>query len=216
MDNREQILEDLKMSVVTWNLELVKKSTIEALESGLTPGEIILEGLSEGMAVISKRFDEGNIFLPQVVAASRSMQIALEILEPHMKEGESFSRGCVIIGSVRGDIHEIGKDVCCAMLRGAGYTVVDLGGDVKPSDFYDAAQKNNAKVIGASALMTTTLMSQRDLVKFLNEESARCKVTVGGAPCSSDWCEKIGADAYSATAAEIVEVVGKLMKNQKN
>lgn len=106
------------------------------------------------------------------------------------------------MGTVKGDIHIIGKSLCCAMQRGAGYTVIDLGCDVTPDDFIDEAMVNHASIIGASSLMTTTLISQKDLVREVKSSGCRCRTIVGGAPCSQEWCDRIGADAYSATASE--------------
>ena len=119
-------------------------------------------------------------------------------------------RGTVIMGTVKGDIHIIGKSLCCAMLRGAGYTVIDLGCDVTPDDFIDEAMVNHASIIGASSLMTTTLISQKDLVREVKSSGCRCRTIVGGAPCSQEWCDRIGADAYSATASEMVCIVGRM------
>ncbi len=114
------------------------------------------------------------------------------------------------MGTVKGDIHIIGKSLCCAMLRGAGCTVIDLGCDVTPDDFIDEAMVNHASIIGASSLMTTTLISQKDLVREVKSSGCRCRTIVGGASCSQEWCDRIGADAYSATASEMVCIVGRM------
>jgi methanogenic corrinoid protein MtbC1 len=120
-------------------------------------------------------------------------------------------KGCVVMGTVEGDIHEIGKNVCCAMLRGAGYKVIDAGCDVTAQDFIDAAEENEATVIGGSALMTTTLEAQKELVEYIKELEAPYKAIFGGAPCSKEWCDEIGADGYSETANEIIGLVDKLI-----
>ena len=117
------------------------------------------------------------------------------------------------MGTVEGDIHEIGKNVCCAMLRGAGYNVIDLGPDVSAMDFMDAAEENDAQVCGGSALMTTTLEAQRELVETIKEMEAPYKAIFGGSPCSQAWCDEIGADGYSETANEIIGLVDKLTGN---
>ena len=203
--SKEEILADLKKSVETWDLNLVQEATKKAIDANISVGEIIGDGLGKGMEVIGDRFDKAEIFLPQVVAASKTMEMALKILEPLMTAGAGSLKGCVIMGTVEGDIHEIGKNVCCAMLRGAGYKVIDLG------DFLDAADENEAQVIGGSALMTTTLESQRELVEAKNEVEAPYKCIFGGAPCSQEWCDEIGADGYSETANEIIGLVDKLV-----
>ena len=209
--SKEEILADLKKSVETWDIKLVQEATQKAIDANISVSEIIGDGLGKGMEVIGDRFDKAEIFLPQVVAASKTMEMALKILEPLMTAGAGSLKGCVIMGTVEGDIHEIGKNVCCAMLRGAGYKVIDLGPDVTAQDFLDAADENEAQVIGGSALMTTTLESQRELVEAKNEAEAPYKCIFGGAPCSQEWCDQIGADGYSETANEIIGLVDKLV-----
>ena len=198
--SKEEILADLKKSVETWDIKLVQEATQKAIDANISVSEIIGDGLGKGMEVIGDRFDKAEIFLPQVVAASKTMEMALKILEPLMTAGAGSLKGCVIMGTVEGDIHEIGKNVCCAMLRGAG-----------AQDFLDAADENEAQVIGGSALMTTTLESQRELVEAKNEVEAPYKCIFGGAPCSQEWCDQIGADGYSETANEIIGLVDKLV-----
>jgi methanogenic corrinoid protein MtbC1 len=158
------------------------------------------------------RFDKAEIYLPQVVAASKTMEAAIKILEPLMTSGAGALRGTVVMGTVEGDIHEIGKNVCCAMLKGAGYNVIDIGPDSTAQDFIDAAEENGAKIMGGSALMTTTLEAQRELVEAVKEIDGPYKCIFGGAPCSKAWCDEIGAAGYSATAAEIIDLVNDLMK----
>ena len=209
--SKEEILADLKKSVETWDIKLVQEATQKAIDANISVSEIIGDGLGKGMEVIGDRFDKAEIFLPQVVAASKTMEMALKILEPLMTAGAGSLKGCVIMGTVEGDIHEIGKNVCCAMLRGAGYKVIDLGPDVTAMDFVDAADENEAQIIGGSALMTTTLESQREVVETVKEMEAPYKCIFGGAPCSQAWCDEIGADGYSETANEIIELVNKLV-----
>ncbi len=208
---KDAILADLKKAIETWDINLVKTATQAAIDENLSVGEIIGEGLGKGMETIGVRFDKAEIFLPQVVAASKTMELALKILEPLMTSGAGSLKGCVVMGTVEGDIHEIGKNVCCAMLRGAGYKVIDLGPDATAQDFLDAADENEAQVLGGSALMTTTLEAQRELVEAVKEVEAPYKCIFGGAPCSKEWCDEIGADGYSETANEIIGLVDKLV-----
>ena len=208
--SKEAILADLKKSIETWDINLVKTATQSAIDENISISEIIGDGLGKGMEVIGERFDKAEIFLPQVVAASKTMELALKILEPLMTAGAGSLKGCVIMGTVEGDIHEIGKNVCCAMLRGAGYKVIDLGPDVTSQDFIDAADENEAQVLGGSALMTTTLEAQRELVEAVKEVEGPYKCIFGGAPCSQEWCDEIGADGYSETANEIIGLVDRL------
>lgn len=209
--SNEAILADLQKSVETWDIKLVQSATQAAIDAKIPVGVIISDGLGKGMESVGVMFDKAEIYLPQVVAASKTMEVALKLLEPLMQSGEGSLRGTVIMGTVEGDIHEIGKNVCCAMLRGAGYNVIDLGPDASAMDFMDAAEENDAQVVGGSALMTTTLESQREIVETIKEMDAPYKAIFGGAPCSQEWCDEIGADGYSETANEIIELVNKLV-----
>lgn len=211
MSERDAVMADLKKSVETWDMALVEKSVKAALLLDITPTDIIKDGLGRGMVEIGNRFNKAEIYLPQVVAASKTMELALKILKPVMECGNSPLRGCIIMGSVQGDIHEIGKNVCCAMLRGAGFEVIDIGSDRSCDDFLEAADSNNSSIIGASALMTTTLVAQKDLVSLIKEEGRPYFILVGGAPCSQQWCDEIGASGYSDSAAEIVKLVETLL-----
>ena len=207
----DAILADLKKAVETWDIKLAQSATQAAIDAKMPISEIIGEGLGKGMEVIGEKFDAAEIFLPQVVAASKTMEAALAVLKPLMEAGEGSLKGTVVMGTVEGDIHEIGKNVCCAMLRGAGYNVIDLGPDASAMDFMDAAEENGAQVCGGSALMTTTLEAQRELVETIKEMDAPYKAIFGGAPCSQAWCDEIGADGYSETANEIIGLVDKLV-----
>ena len=209
--SNESIMADLKKSVETWDIKLAQSATQAAIDAKIPIGTIIGDGLGKGMETIGVRFDKAEIYLPQVVAASKTMEAALAVLKPLMESGAGAMKGTVIMGTVEGDIHEIGKNVCCAMLRGAGYNVIDLGPDVTAMDFIDAAEENEAQVIGGSALMSTTLESQRDIVNTVTEVGAPYKTIFGGAPCSQEWVDEIGGDGYSETANEIIELVNKLV-----
>lgn len=215
MRNKADVMADLVRSVETWNMKLTEDAVNEAIRMNIPPVEIIRDGLGAGMETIGKQFNEAKLFLPQVVAASKAMELAIGILEPHMEAGETSSMGNIIMGSVRGDIHEIGKDVCCAMLRGAGYNVIDIGSDQTTDEFIEKAKKTDAIAIGASALMTTTLVAQKELVECVRNEDLKAKVLIGGAPCSQQWADEIGADGYSANGSEIVALVRKTLKVSK-
>lgn len=209
----EQVLADLQKAVETLDFKLATSATKAAVDSGIPVDEIIRDGLGKGMEAIGKRFDAAEIYLPQVVAASMAMETALQILEPFMSAGHGSLKGTVVFGTVKADIHEIGKSICCAMLLGAGYKVVDIGCDADGMTFIDAAEENDADIIAGSALMTTTLESQRELVKLRNETGNCAKVIVGGAPCSKKFADSIHADGYSATANEVISLCEKLAKN---
>ena len=208
--SKDAILADLQKAVETWDIKLVQSATQAAIDEKIPIGAIIGNGLGKGMETVGEKFDKAEIFLPQVVAASKTMEAALKLLEPLMTGGAGGLRGTVVMATVEGDIHEIGKNVCCAMLRGAGYNVIDLGCDVTAQAFVDAAEEHEAFVMGGSALMTTTLEAQKELVEYVKEVEAPYKCVFGGAPCSKAWCDKIGADGYSETAADLVVLVDSL------
>ena len=147
--------------------------------------------------------------------AAKAMEAALDIIEPYMKKGDDVKlKGVIVMGSVKGDIHEIGKNVCCAMLRGAGFKVIDLGTDVSPYTFEKAIEESNADVVGGSALMTTSLYQQKDMVRVFNEDKLPVITIFGGAPCSEEWVNEIGGDGYSASGSEIVELVRRLLSEK--
>jgi len=212
LSNKEEILKRLKKAVETWDIKLAEQAAKEALDAGIEPGEAVENGLSKGMETISVLFDEAKIFLPQVLAAAAAMEKALAIFEPVMTKADTPARGTVVIATVFGDIHEIGKNVVAAMLKGAGFKVVDLGRDVPPEKFIEAAKEHNANVVGASALMTTTVIVQKDIVDQLKEAKHPAKTIFGGAPVNAEWVESIGGDAYCPSGAEAVEMVTNLIK----
>jgi len=210
---KEEILATLKKAVETYDVELAKKAAQEALDAGIEPFEAINSGLGKGMETVSDRFDKAEIYLPQVMLAADAMDAALKIFEPKMAETGEAGKGTVVIGTVEGDIHEIGKNVVAAMLRGAGYKVIDVGRDAPADKFVEAAKENNADVVGASALMTTTMPGQREVVKGLKEAGLdKVKTIFGGAPCTQEWVDEIGGDAYCENAAEAIKTVEELLK----
>lgn len=212
MGKRERILAKLRSSVETWDDQLAKEAALEAVENNISPAEAIELGLGMGMVSISHRFDEAKIYLPQVLAASRAMETALNVFRPLMVGKDMPTKGTIIIGTVQGDVHEIGKNVVSAFLRGAGYNVIDLGRDVPPEIFIKSAGSHKAEIVGASALMTTTMVIQKSIVDLIKEENLSFLTLFGGAPCNQKWVDSIGGDAYCANGAEVVSTVEKLMK----
>ncbi len=178
-----------------------------------SPLVILHEGLIAGMDVVGARFRDRDIFLPDVLLAARAMHVGLDLLKPLLARDGLPMAGRVVIGTVRGDLHDIGKNLVGIMLRGAGFEVVDLGNDVSPERFVDVAQEQGASVIGLSALLTTTMPGMQEVVGLVRARGldARMKVIVGGAPVSEAWAREIGADAYGYDAANAVERVRALM-----
>lgn len=213
--NQDEILDKLGASIEAYDIDEAEKYARLAMDEGISPDDAINLGLAKGMDTISRLFDEAKIFLPQILMAAKAMEAALDIIEPYMKKGDDVKlKGVIVMGSVKGDIHEIGKNVCCAMLRGAGFKVIDLGTDVSPYAFEKAIEESNADVVGGSALMTTSLYQQKDMVRVFNEDKLPVITIFGGAPCSEEWVNEIGGDRYSASGSEIVELVRRLLSEK--
>lgn len=213
--NQDEILDKLGASIEAYDIDEAEKYARLAMDEGISPDDAINLGLAKGMDTISRLFDEAKIFLPQILMAAKAMEAALDIIEPYMKRGDDVKlKGVIVMGSVKGDIHEIGKNVCCAMLRGAGFKVIDLGTDVSPYAFEKAIEESNADVVGGSALMTTSLYQQKDMVRVFNEDKLPVITIFGGAPCSEEWVNEIGGDGYSASGSEIVELVRRLLSEK--
>lgn len=217
MSRKEEILNRLKISIETYNIDLARFTAKQAMEYGIDPSEALMLGLGEGMVSISERFDAGKIFLPQVLAASKAMEAAIEVFAPLMIGKSVSTKGTIIIGTVQGDVHEIGKHVVCAFLRGARYNVVDLGRDIPAEIFIDEAIKRKADLVGASALMTTTMVCQAQIVELLKEEGLdNIKTIFGGAPCTQRWVDSIGGDAFCPSGGEVVSTVEHLLNKVKD
>lgn len=184
----------------------------EALANGAAAKAVLDDGLIAGMNVVGGRFRDHEIFLPDVLLAARAMYAGLDVLKPLLERAGVASRGRVVIGSVHGDLHDIGKNLVGIMLKGAGFEVIDLGNDVPASRFVAVARERDARVIGMSALLTTTMPVMKEVVDLLARENLRGRVRtiVGGAPVSAEYASEIGADAYGYDCAQAVEKVKEL------
>lgn len=185
----------------------------QALDQGQAPGDVLHRGLIAGMNVVGERFRAREIFLPDVLLAARAMYAGLDLLKPRLAEGGVPVAGKVVVGTVQGDLHDIGKNLVAIMLEGAGFAVVDLGHDVSPERFVAAAVAEDAPVIGMSALLTTTMPVMKEVVDLLRARGLQAKIRtiVGGAPLSAQYAREIGADAYGFDAASAVERVKDLL-----
>jgi len=195
--------------------EKVRELTRAALDSSIAPSTILNDGLIAGMDVVGNRFRDHEIFLPDVLLAARAMNAGLEVLEPLLGESDMTSRGKVVIGTVKGDLHDIGKNLVGIMLSGAGFDVIDLGKDVAPARFVEAARDSGAGVIGMSALLTTTMPAMKEVVTLLEQEGLResVRTIIGGAPVTEEYARDIGADEYGFDAANAVERVRSLLRS---
>jgi 5-methyltetrahydrofolate--homocysteine methyltransferase len=173
------------------------------LAAGVPPSDILNKGCIAAMGEVGRLFEEGEMFVPEMLIAARAMQAAMNILKPQLAEGEIVSAGKIVVGTVSGDLHDIGKNLVGMMMEGAGFEVVDLGTDVKPEAFVDAVRKHKPNLIGMSALLTTTMPSMKATVEALTEAGLRdkIKVLVGGAPVTQGFADGIGADGYAPDAS---------------
>ena len=209
MDIRKQIADSLEKGDDAQAGAL----TAQAIKDGTPPGDILQNGLIAGMNVVGEQFRDRQIFLPDVLLAARAMNVGLDLLRPHLaKEGVPL-RGKVVIGTIKGDLHDIGKNLVGIMLKGAGFEVIDLGHDVAPEAFVDTAVKEGAPLIGMSALLTTTMSRMKEVVALIESRglSGQIKTIVGGAPLSPDFAREIGADDYASDGATAVERVKTLL-----
>ena len=190
----------------------VAELTRQALDAGLTAGQILNDGLLAGMDVVSARFGANEIFLPEVLLSARAMNAGMDLIKPLLIAGEVRSLGKVVIGTMRGDLHDIGKNLVGVMLKGAGFEVIDLGANVAPERFVETAEAEGAQVVGLSALLTTTMTGMKDVVSLVKDKGldGRVKVIVGGAPLSQAFADEIGADGYGYDASNAVTLVKRL------
>jgi 5-methyltetrahydrofolate--homocysteine methyltransferase len=200
------ILEQIAVYLEKGESGKVSEMTEQAIGENLSVKDILDNGLIAGMNVVGKKFENREMFLPEVLLSAKAMYAGMDLLRPLLLKEGIQSLGKVVIGTVRGDVHDIGKNLVGIMLRGAGYEVVDLGKDVKPEDFVEAAKKEGAKAIGMSALLTTTMPVMKEVIDLLERDDLRgsIKIIIGGAPVSQDYADHIGADAYGYDAANAV------------
>lgn len=186
--------------------ELTKK----ALDEGAKAGEILSEALIVGMGKVGKKFRENKIFVPQVLMSAKAMEAAMAHLKPYFTSGEAQRKGVFIIGTVQGDLHDIGKNLVAMMVEGNGYEVIDLGVDVGSDKFIPEVEKYPGSIVGLSALLTTTMVNMEKIVKEIKERNPDTKVCIGGAPITQEYCDKINADLYSPDPQGVVEYLNDL------
>jgi 5-methyltetrahydrofolate--homocysteine methyltransferase len=197
--------------------EPVKKMTEDALAEGRTAMEVLEEGLIAGMKVVGEDFKHNRVFVPEVLLAARAMKAGMSILKPLLterKEDQRKASAVIVMGTVKGDLHDIGKNLVGMMAEGAGFTIVDLGTDTSAEKFIAAIREHNARIIGMSALLTTTMVYMRTVVQKVRETGLAVKICIGGAPTSQDYAREIGADGYAADAASAVELFQNLITQQ--
>lgn len=208
MSSEKEILRRLTDCVVTFDSENVSKACEEALEAGIPAYEAITNGLSRGMEIIGRKYEAKDCFLADLIMAGETMKEGMKILQPHLRTGDLSAIGAVVIGTVRGDLHDIGKDIVATLLEAAGFQIIDLGIDVSAEEFVRAVGNHKADVLGMSALLTTTMGEMKMVIKELENAGLRSKVKtiIGGAPISAEYGRAIGADAVGKDAVDGVNI----------
>jgi len=190
-----------------------EKIISDALGNNIPPLDILNEGLVPAMSIIGDKFSASEVYIPDVLIAARAMQAGMDILRPRLSDQKSTFRGTVVIGTVKGDLHDIGKNLVKYMLQGGGFNVIDLGNDVSPEKFADAVRANSPGIVAMSALLTTTMSSMKDIVDGLEEAGLRdsVKVMIGGAPVTQEFADKIKADGYAKDAGSAIHKAEELL-----
>ncbi|HAJ33076.1 MAG TPA: cobalamin-binding protein [Candidatus Atribacteria bacterium] len=207
-------LKELSEVLFRGDVSRVKEITLRALQEKKDPKEILEQGLIKGMEIVGIKFKNNEIFLPEVLLASQAMNRGLELLQPRLTKSGVKAVGKVVIGTAKGDLHDIGKNLVAMMLRGGGFEVIDLGIDVSPEKFLKATQEHLPDIVGISALLTTTMIGMMDVITILKKAGLRnkIKVMVGGAPVTQEFADEIGAEGYAPDAASAVDKAKELLK----
>ena len=198
----------IRDAIVNLDIDNIGRLCEEAVRAGVPAYEVVMEGMARGMEVVGEKYERNEYFLAELIMAGETMKEGMKVLEPYLKAGELKKIGKVVIGTVRGDLHDIGKNIVATLLSAAGFDVIDLGVDVPPEKFVEAVKENSPDIVGMSALLTTTMVEMEDIIKELKKAGLRdkVKVIIGGAPITREYAEKIGADAAARDAVEGVNI----------
>jgi len=217
MLNRDEVLKDLAEAVVKRDRKKVEELAHQVVAEKLDAFEAIDKGLAAGMEIVGQKFDCHEYFVPELLMAAKAMMTGIEILKPHISALQTVDKGVCVIGTVKGDMHAIGKDIVAIVLEAYGFKVSNLGTNVEHKMFVEKAQEHNADIVGLSALMSTTMTGMKDVIKLFEEAGVRNQhmIMVGGAPISQKWCDAVGADAYAPNAAQAVEIAQILLRKRR-
>ena len=206
-------IQDAYQAVLAFDAATVTEIVKSEIEAGTDSLSILDDGLISAMDEVGKRFSDGELFLPEMLMAAQAMKAGLEVLKPHLSNFDLLYKGTVVIGTVKGDLHDIGKNLVAMMMEGAGFRIVDVGVDIGVEKFISAVKENQADMLALSALLTTTMPAMKDIIDALEEEGMRdgVKVIIGGAPVTQDFSRSIGADGYSPNAPGAVDLAKSLL-----
>jgi 5-methyltetrahydrofolate--homocysteine methyltransferase len=209
----EIVMNQLYDSIINGDAQEAKEKVQEALDAGIAPSSILNDAMVKAMAEVGRLFEEGEYFVPEMLISARAMQTGLSVLKPLLVQANIKSVGKVAAGTVKGDLHDIGKNLLCMMLEGAGFEILDLGTDVSPQKFVDVVSSGNADIIALSALLTTTMPIMKTTIQALQESGLReqVKVIIGGAPVTQEYANQIGADGYAPDASRAVALAKSLV-----
>ena len=205
-------VKDIFESVLKFDEAGVMALVKAEIDSGTDTGVILNQGLISSMDEVGKKFSDGDLFVPEMLRAAMAMKAGLEILKPYLSDGQATSKGTIVIGTVKGDLHDIGKNLVSMMMEGAGFNVIDLGVNVDADKFVQTAAEKGAKIVALSALLTTTMPAMQTTISAIKNAGMGVKIVVGGAPVSQTFADQIGADGYSDDAPGAVELARKLIE----
>ncbi|MFC1802891.1 corrinoid protein [Thermoproteota archaeon] len=211
MASENEILDRLRDAIVGLDISLLRATCKEAIAAGIPAHRAVIEGMAKGMEIIGQKYEKGEYYLAELIMAGETMREGMVVLEPHLTAGEVSRAGKAVIGTVKGDLHDIGKNVFLTLLRAANYDVIDLGVDVSHEEFLEAVNEHNPDILAMSALLTTTMVEMEKVILKLESEGARegLKILIGGAPITNDYAKKIGADAAAKDAVDGVRIVNE-------
>jgi 5-methyltetrahydrofolate--homocysteine methyltransferase len=206
-------LEELSQALINGNAPKVKELAQAAIDAGVAPATVLSDGLIVGMNEVGRRFKNNEFYVPEVLIAARAMHSGMSVIKPLLSETDTAGAGTILVGTVKGDLHDIGKNLVIMMLEGAGFNVVDMGVDVPPEKFLEAVRDQKPQIVGLSALLTTTMPAMKSTIEALHEAGVRdsVKVLIGGAPVTQRYADEIGADGYAPDAASAVDVARSLI-----
>ncbi len=209
----EPVIQAIYDGVIEGNQKVTVENVQKALDQGIDPGKVLNQGMVTAMAEVGRLFEEGEYYVPEMLIAARAMQSGMAVLKPRLVDSDVKSSGKVVAGTVKGDLHDIGKNLVCMMLEGAAFEIVDLGSDVSPEKFVEAVKTTGAQIVAMSALLTTTMPNMKATIEALKEAGLRdqVKVMVGGAPLTDNYAKQIGADGYAPDASRAVAIAKELI-----